>query len=257
MAARQAAGRVSERQFVRRARPRALFCSTPLPGEPSSPCPVGGRGSCCSCFCPGEVHDVPNNPKIRLAGMTNASLQSHVDFAKRLMDAARPDDEVVSALCHRGLEAPQASQLVHDLHGGLLSKPELVGARPLSGRQRSPRSPPSRDRIGPSNLGEWAVLLLILSLAGGTAAYIFSHLDQNLDTSRREENPKGWDPKAVYLDSPNLQVSTDHRVQVSTELSTSTNHGTTFTVTNSTWRSTNDRGVDSWNQLFLRQLGAP
>ena len=63
--------------------------------------------------------------------------------------------------------------------------------------------------------------------------------------------------KAVYLDSPNMKAGTNYQIQVSTDLTTWTNHGTSFTATTNTWRSTNYWDVDNWNQLFFRLQAVP
>lgn len=59
--------------------------------------------------------------------MTKDILQSDIDFASRLVKVNRRDDEIIAALCKRGLEAAKASQVVRDLRLGVPVKPDLVG----------------------------------------------------------------------------------------------------------------------------------
>jgi hypothetical protein len=63
--------------------------------------------------------------------------------------------------------------------------------------------------------------------------------------------------KAVYIDSFTLRVGTNYQLQVSMDFQTWTNHGSVFTATNSTWRSTDYWDVDNWSQLFFRLRSVP
>lgn len=63
--------------------------------------------------------------------------------------------------------------------------------------------------------------------------------------------------KAVYVDSINVQAGTNYQLQASSDLITWTNHGASFTATNSIWRSPDYWDVDSWNALYFRLQVAP
>lgn len=69
--------------------------------------------------------------------MTTDILQSDIDFARRLVEANRRDDEVIAALCQRCLEVGKASQILHDLRCGVPVKPELVVAPDLKEHRKS------------------------------------------------------------------------------------------------------------------------
>jgi len=58
--------------------------------------------------------------------------------------------------------------------------------------------------------------------------------------------------KAVYVDSDYLKTGNVYQVQVSTDLTTWTNYGTSFLATNSYWRSPNFWDVDTWDKLYFR-----
>ena len=58
--------------------------------------------------------------------------------------------------------------------------------------------------------------------------------------------------KAVYLDSSNLAVGTNYRIQTSSDLLNWTNQGPVFTATNTYWRSTNYYDVENWGKDFFR-----
>ena len=58
--------------------------------------------------------------------------------------------------------------------------------------------------------------------------------------------------KAVYPDSDSLTAGLLYQLQVSADMNTWTNHGASFTATNSIWRSTDHWDVDDWNKLFFR-----
>ena len=58
--------------------------------------------------------------------------------------------------------------------------------------------------------------------------------------------------KAVYPDADSLTVGLAYQLQLSGDMSTWTNHGASFTATNSTWRSRDHWDVDAWNKLFFR-----
>ena len=57
--------------------------------------------------------------------MTNNLLVSDIDLAERLLKAGSQDTQIIAALGKRGIEVANATQLVHDLRGGLRVKPEL------------------------------------------------------------------------------------------------------------------------------------
>lgn len=58
--------------------------------------------------------------------------------------------------------------------------------------------------------------------------------------------------KAVYVDSPALNIGTTYQLQLSSDLNTWTNHGAAFTATNAVWRSAEYWDVDNWHQVFFR-----
>ncbi len=188
--------------------------------------------------------------------MTGETLQSHLDFARRLMESARPEAEVITALCQRGLDASQASKIVQDLSRGSRSKSELRGALALP-RKRSRRSRRSRYRFGPFNLVEWAVVLLILGLAGATVGYLVWHQYPTSDGSGLAEGQTFMINRAISAGSPDKGGETNNQSQASEESSKLTNRIAAVTTTNSARHSTNAQAEDAWRNLFLRQLKPP
>jgi hypothetical protein len=55
--------------------------------------------------------------------MTHDILRSDIDLAIRLRDEQRPDDEIILALVHRGVELGPAAQLLDDLRKGIKPTP--------------------------------------------------------------------------------------------------------------------------------------
>ncbi|HSY19778.1 MAG TPA: LamG domain-containing protein [Candidatus Acidoferrales bacterium] len=60
--------------------------------------------------------------------------------------------------------------------------------------------------------------------------------------------------KAVALASDGLQAGSSYQVQASTDLLNWTNQGQVFTVTSSSWQSTNYWPVANWDKLFFRLI---
>jgi hypothetical protein len=50
--------------------------------------------------------------------MTHDVLRTDLELAIRLLDEKRPDEQIITALVHRGVDAGKAAQLVADLRGG-------------------------------------------------------------------------------------------------------------------------------------------
>ena len=69
--------------------------------------------------------------------MTNQVLQSDIDVARRLLDAGRTDEEVLTALLCRNIAADRAVQLLTDLRRGLRVEPDVPEMGPLTGVRRT------------------------------------------------------------------------------------------------------------------------
>lgn len=121
--------------------------------------------------------------------MTHDILQSDIELAKRLRDSQHPDEEIIRALVHRGIEAGIAAQFVDDLRSGkkvTAQSPtpaefaprrhsrsgrtaprmrEDRAARPPAAEAPSqPEAPPARqDRKNPKRL--WQLLAVLAGLA--------------------------------------------------------------------------------------------
>jgi len=96
--------------------------------------------------------------------MTRCILPTDIELAKKLLTARRPDDAIVTALVHRGIESSGAAQLVADLRSGRPVAPQIPDGLAISPRRRSrsrrassesePQQPsrvsePDRRREGP------------------------------------------------------------------------------------------------------------
>ncbi len=123
--------------------------------------------------------------------MTSDILQSDIELATRLRGDQRPDDEIISALTHRGVDPAKAAQLLDDLRNGknvtgqsalapelgLRRRSRTVSAAPASGerppsrspaaKHRSPSAPPApreraRSKLSPGLLLALAAVALVL-----------------------------------------------------------------------------------------------
>jgi hypothetical protein len=63
--------------------------------------------------------------------------------------------------------------------------------------------------------------------------------------------------KAVYLDSVTLKIGTNYQLQISSDMNTWSNFGSSFTATNYLWSPTNYWNVSDWNQLYFRLKSLP
>ncbi len=121
--------------------------------------------------------------------MTHDILQSDIELAKRLRDSQHPDEEIIRALVHRGVEASMAAQLVDDLRSGRKVTAQSPAPAEFGFRRRSrsgrtapparedgaapppaakapskPEAPPARhDRKQPKRL--WPLLAVLVGLA--------------------------------------------------------------------------------------------
>jgi hypothetical protein len=86
--------------------------------------------------------------------MTHDILQTDIDLATRLKDDQRPDEEIILALAHRGVDAAKAVELVDNLRNGRpptsqpLIPPEFARSRRSRSRNvaREPgQNPPTRS----------------------------------------------------------------------------------------------------------------
>jgi len=88
--------------------------------------------------------------------MTHDILQTDIDLATRLRDDQRPDEEIILALAHRGVDAAKAAELVDNLRNGRAPTSQPI-IPPEFARMRRPRSrnvaretgqnPPTRDSL--------------------------------------------------------------------------------------------------------------
>ena len=81
--------------------------------------------------------------------MTHDILQSDIELATRLRDDHRPDDEIILALVHRGVDAGQAAQLVDDLRKGKKVTPQSPAPLEFTLARRS-RSKSASRGTGPN-----------------------------------------------------------------------------------------------------------
>ena len=146
--------------------------------------------------------------------MTHDILQSDITLATRLVGDQRPDDEIILALVHRGVDPAQAAKLLDDLRSG--RKPTAQSPLPsemsMSRRSRSrnaargtsqgsatrspepesrrqPPSPPAtRGRKKPTVL--WGVTLVVFVLAIAVVGIGLLHRYHAGANSREEQRPK-------------------------------------------------------------------
>ena len=86
--------------------------------------------------------------------MTHDILQTDIDLATRLRDDQRPDEEILLALAHRGVDPAKAAQLVDNLRNGRapvtppILPPEFARSRRSRSRsvaRETVQSPPTPD----------------------------------------------------------------------------------------------------------------
>jgi hypothetical protein len=87
------------------------------------------------------------------ASMTHDILQTDIDLATRLRDDQRPDEEIILALAHRGVDAAKAAELVDNLRNGRAPTPQplippefarLRRSRSRNVARETGQSPPTR-----------------------------------------------------------------------------------------------------------------
>jgi hypothetical protein len=81
--------------------------------------------------------------------MTHDILQSDIILATRLIGDQRPDEEILQALAHRGVDRAKAAKLLDDLHSG--RKPEAQSA--LSSEMTMPRRSRSKTAAREAGAG--------------------------------------------------------------------------------------------------------
>ncbi|MCX6923755.1 MAG: hypothetical protein NT154_11190 [Verrucomicrobia bacterium] len=148
--------------------------------------------------------------------MTKDILQTDIDLAKRLRDEQRPDEEIVQALVHRGVDPTKAANVADALRNGRKTSVQLaipaeftlgVPARPRrpgrrSGRRsssRSSRTAPRSEQSSPaatpglkmSPAIKWGGVGLALVVLAVVAFVIYQRL--NTPASSTEPQP----PKAA------------------------------------------------------------
>ena len=132
--------------------------------------------------------------------MIHDILQSDIELAKRLLEAGRPDGEVVTVLSKRKLGVDEASRLVADLRQGKrvspssslaaalkTAPPSMAAAEPVKARVPGAGSPARRSARPRSshshghnrkrlNLG-WVVIVVLLCVGavGGAATYKYRY----------------------------------------------------------------------------------
>ena len=74
---------------------------------------------------------------------------------------------------------------------------------------------------------------------------------------QREAGPTLNAKTAIYLDSTTLSVGANYQIQISGSLNSWTNFGSSFTATNSSWRTTNYWDIENFGQLFFRLQTVP
>lgn len=152
-------------------------------------------------------------------GMTHDVLRADIDLATRLRDDHRPDDEIILALVHRGVDPGQAAQLLDDLRKGIKPTPqspvppEMTLARrsrtrsvpPGNGPTRSSRSSRATSRDGsPAQTADrgrkrtavfWltVVIFVVLVIAAGT--FILIQRYKAATNAPEKQKPKAAIPK--------------------------------------------------------------
>src|SRR5262245_54502085 len=69
--------------------------------------------------------------------MTHCILPTDIELVKKLLAASRPDNAIVAALVHRGIDTASAAQLVTDLRNGRPVAPQIPPGLELSTKRRS------------------------------------------------------------------------------------------------------------------------
>jgi hypothetical protein len=87
--------------------------------------------------------------------MTRCILPTDIELAKKLLTAKRPNNTIVAALVHRGIDSVGAAQLVADLREGRQVTPEIPPGLEISTRRRSrSRRTSSQGDAQPSGAAE-------------------------------------------------------------------------------------------------------
>jgi hypothetical protein len=158
--------------------------------------------------------------------MTNEILQSDIELATKLKDDQRPDDEVLLALTHRGVDPGKAAQLLDDLRQGIRPTPHspvpldfamghrawLTGVSPGTGSARSSRSSRAKSRNGSSaqSAGQgrkrtaafWLTIAIFVGLVITAGAVVFIQRYKASTKAQDEQKPKATMPKVDKAPPP-------------------------------------------------------
>jgi hypothetical protein len=147
--------------------------------------------------------------------MTPYILPTDIEFARKFLAASRPDDVIVAALVHRGVESASATQLVADLRAGRAVASQIPAELGISSRHHSRsrraghRSEPPPAEAPPSSRPERAAepppggrknnstLLLIAAVPICFAAVIIGMLISNHLRRAGEESQPDKPPTAA------------------------------------------------------------
>ena len=146
--------------------------------------------------------------------MTHDVLRADIDLATRLRDDHRPDDEIILALVHRGVDPGQAAQLLNDLRQGLKPTPQSPmppemtltrrsRARSVpdgNGPARHPRSSRAKSRNGsPASsadpgrkrtVGFWLAVAIFVALVIAIGSVILIQRYRASANALEEQKPK-------------------------------------------------------------------
>jgi hypothetical protein len=159
--------------------------------------------------------------------MTHDILQSDIELATRLRDDKRPDDEIITALVHRGVDSGQAAQLVDDLRNGRKAVPpstahlEFSPARRSrarsashgtgqnhsthSSRAESNREPLARPAVQSRKKSSplWSIAAILIGLGIAVGSIVLFQRYHARTKGQEEQQPKPAMPKG---DSASLKV---------------------------------------------------
>jgi hypothetical protein len=151
--------------------------------------------------------------------MTRDILQTDIDLATRLMANHRPDDEIILALAHRGVELGPAAQLVDELRSGRKVTPHStvhlefgLGRRaraksasrgtgqnppapstPAESRREPPTRPAMQGRKSPAVL--WLIAAALVGLGIVVGSIVLFQRYHAKTNGQEEQQPKPALPK--------------------------------------------------------------
>jgi hypothetical protein len=160
--------------------------------------------------------------------MTRDILQTDIDLATRLMANHRPDDEIIQALVHRGIDSGPAAQLVEELRSGRKVTPSStvhlefgLGRRarakdssrgtgqnppapspPAESRREPPARPAMQSRKRPAVL--WLIAAALVGLGIVVGSIVLFQRNHAKTNGQEEQQPIPTMPKTNSAPHPAL-----------------------------------------------------